>query len=62
MSTIPTIQIPSNDLKEFLTTLINDYIQIERTETGINYQRKNIFKIGQISIVAMLIGETWDFH
>lgn len=62
MSTIPTLQIPSEDLKEFLTTLINDYIQVERTETGLNYQQKNNFKMGQISIVAMLIGETWNFH
>ncbi|MCY9311678.1 hypothetical protein MOF23_22360 [Bacillus inaquosorum] len=62
MSTIPTVQIPSDDLKKFMTTLINDYIRIEITETGLNYQQKNNFKMGQISIIAMLIGETWDFH
>lgn len=62
MSIKPTIQIPSDDLKEFMSTLINDYVQIERTEAELNYQQRTNFKMGQISIVAMLIGETWDFH
>ncbi|WP_243292827.1 hypothetical protein [Bacillus sp. FJAT-47783] len=62
MSTIPTIQIPSTELKGIITTLINDYIRIERTETGLNYQQKSNFKRGQISIVATLMGEKWDFY
>lgn len=59
---IPTIQINSTELKEIITTLISDYIRIEKTETGLNYQQKINFKMGQINIIASLIGEKWDFH
>lgn len=59
---LPTIQINSTDMKEIITTLINDYIRIEKHETGLDYQQKNNFKMGQINIVASLIGEKWDFH
>lgn len=59
---IPTINIPSANLKELITTLINDYIRIEKNESGLTYQQKNNFKIGQINIVTAIIGEKWDFH
>ncbi len=59
---LPTIQINSTELKEIITTLISDYIRIEKTGTGLNYQQKINFKMGQINIIASLIGEKWDFH
>src|SRR5699024_3199129 len=58
---LPTIQMNSTDLKEVITSLINDYIRIEKTETGLGYQQKQHFKMGQINIIASLIGEKWDW-
>jgi len=57
-----TIEISSSNIRETITTLINDYIRIEKTETGLAYQQRSNFKMGQISIVIQLMGEKWDFH
>ncbi|MFY0521099.1 hypothetical protein ACOMCU_25225 [Lysinibacillus sp. UGB7] len=59
---VPTIQISSANMREVITTLINGYIRIEKTETGLAYQQKSNFKMGQINIVANLMGEEWTFH
>lgn len=59
---LPTIQINSTDLKGIITSLINEYIQNEKTEKGLDYQQKQHFKMGQISIITSLLGEKWDFH
>jgi len=57
-----TIEISSSSIRESITTLINDYIRIEKTETGLSYQQKSNYKMGQINIVIQLMGEKWDFH
>lgn len=59
---VSTTQISSANLREVITALINDYIQIERMETGLVYQQKSNFKMGQINIVTKLMAEKWDFH
>lgn len=59
---LPSVQILSSDMEEVLTYLINYYIQVEKTETGQRYQKKNSFTMGQINIITSLIGEKWDYH
>lgn len=61
-SSILSVQIAENDLKEVITAFINDYIRIEKNETSISYQQKQNFKRGQIDVVTSLMGEKWDFH
>ena len=56
-----TIQISSSNIREVITTLINDYIRIEKNETGLAYQQQSYFKMGQINILTKLMGEEWDF-
>lgn len=59
---LTTIQISSANMREVITTLINDYIRIEKMETGLTYQQRSYFKRGQINIVTKLMGEEWDFQ
>lgn len=47
---------------DVITTLINEYIRIEKNETGLAYQQQSYFKMGQINIITKLMGEEWDFN
>ena len=58
---VSTIQISTSNIREVITTLINDYIRIEKNETGLAYQQQSYFKMGQINIITKLMGEEWDF-
>lgn len=59
---IPTIKISSTNLREVITTLINEYIRIEKNSTGIAYQQQINYIMGQINIIIKLMDEKWDFH
>lgn len=58
---VTTIQISTSNIREVITTLINDYIRIEKNETGLAYQQQSNFKMGQINIITKLMDEEWDF-
>lgn len=59
---VSTIQISSSNIRDVITTLINEYIRIEKNETGLAYQQQSYFKMGQINIITKLMGEEWDFN
>ena len=57
----PTITLSSKSIRQALTNLINEYIRIEKTETGLSYQKKTNFVRGQIALITSLIKEDWKY-
>lgn len=58
---LPTLNISAEELRKVLTDVINEFIRIEKTETGLAYQQKSYFIRGQLSVTTALIQEQWDF-
>ncbi|RUT38700.1 hypothetical protein EJP82_26670 [Paenibacillus anaericanus] len=44
-----------------LTDLINEFIRIEKSTTGIEYQQRSHFVRGQIDLLTSLINDRWDY-
>ncbi|MFS0815506.1 hypothetical protein ABC382_00860 [Lysinibacillus sp. 1P01SD] len=49
-------------IEEALTSCINDFIRVEKTITGFEYQQESYYIRGQISILISILGEKWSFH
>lgn len=58
---IPDVRISSDAIRITLTELINEYIRIEKTESGVKYQNRSNYVRGQIDIITSLINEKWDY-
>lgn len=57
-----TITISSESAKDILTNLINEYIRIENSLSGLAYQQKSHFTRGKIAVIIACIGERWNFN
>ncbi|APO48557.1 hypothetical protein BS614_30945 (plasmid) [Paenibacillus xylanexedens] len=53
----PTVCVKPEQFRELLTQQINEFIRIEKNETGLEYQRKSYFVRGQIKMITRLIGD-----
>ncbi|MBR7817999.1 MULTISPECIES: hypothetical protein [Bacillus] len=58
---IPIIKLSPDASRKFLTDAINEFIRIEKSVTGLDYQQKSSFIRGQISFITTLMGEEWSF-
>ncbi|MGE7828860.1 hypothetical protein [Paenibacillus sp. NPDC093718] len=56
----PSLIISTEAIREGLTTLINEYIRIEKSLTGLKYQQESNFVRGQIAAITSLINDTWE--
>lgn len=57
---IPRVTLSSEVIRNALTELINEFIKIEKTETGLVYQQKSNFTRGKISVITSFINEEWN--
>ncbi|MGG3102118.1 hypothetical protein ABEP12_02325 [Bacillus velezensis] len=57
----PPVNISQNALRKMLTDVINEFIRIEKSETGLAYQQKSFYIRGEISLITTLIDEKWNY-
>ncbi|WP_246310717.1 hypothetical protein [Paenibacillus xylanilyticus] len=55
----PTVCVKPEQFRELLTQQINEFIRIEKNETGLEYQQKSYFVRGQIKMTTCLIDDEW---
>ncbi|RKJ45991.1 hypothetical protein D7X33_34440 [Butyricicoccus sp. 1XD8-22] len=58
---IPRVTISSEAIRNTLTELINEFIRIEKSETGLAYQQKTNYTRGKISLITSFINEEWNY-
>ena len=56
----PTIKIAPNFIRTALTDLINEFIRIEKTIRGLEYQQHSFFERGQIDLLTSIIDDRWN--
>ncbi|GAA0854023.1 hypothetical protein ABER99_20355 [Paenibacillus glucanolyticus] len=56
----PVITISAHATRNTLTELINEFIRIEKSTTGLEYQQRSNFVRGQIAVITSLINDIWD--
>ncbi|AYK68261.1 hypothetical protein ABS751_10525 [Bacillus subtilis] len=58
---LPPVNISQVALRKILTDVINEFIRIEKSETGLAYQQKSFYIRGKISLITTLIDEKWSY-
>ncbi|MGG4106728.1 hypothetical protein AAXB25_22780 [Paenibacillus lautus] len=56
----PTIRIAPNSIRTALTDLINEFIRIEKSIRGLEYQQHSFIVRGQIDLLTSIIDDRWN--
>ncbi|MCY7883091.1 hypothetical protein MOD62_16020 [Bacillus spizizenii] len=57
---LPPVNISQVALRKMLTDVINEFIRIEKSVTGMTYQQKSYYIRGKLSLITALIEEEWN--
>ncbi|KQN96776.1 hypothetical protein [Paenibacillus sp. Leaf72] len=60
MKELPNVTIGSEAIRKTLTALINEFIRVENSETGLEYQVRSNYIRGQIDLLTTMINEKWQ--
>ncbi|MEQ6001493.1 hypothetical protein U2I83_18630 [Bacillus amyloliquefaciens] len=58
----PSVNISQVALRKMLTDIINEFIRVEKSETGLSYQQKSFYIRGKLFLIAALIDEKWTYN
>lgn len=58
----PTLTVDPEAIRKVLTDLINEFIRVEKSLTGLEYQQRSNFVRGQIDVITSLIEDKWDYR
>ncbi len=58
----PSVNISQVALRKMLTDIINEFIRVEKSETGLSYQQKSFYIRGKLFLIATLIDEKWTYN